>query len=615
MPRVRNVVNIDFIGTTTGLTKSLVKSQIALRGIENSIRFVTEGFKQSFDAVEKFNTLIASQAGILTSIQQPRIGENIKQQFERSLDVVKDMNEFFIDINKNTLATFEQMSIVNRELLKTGVILDTNNKKQVEGFESFVNAIAIFTAGMPDQMNQFRQEANAVLNGVSGKGRDVANFLKSVFGETWKDQIELMKEQGTLLENFGEIFKGFKGDIDALTNTWQVQGTTLNTVARDILRRGFEDTYIKIIELVKELNEHLMVHRDEYAEKISDFWDGIAGSIALAVDSAKKFNNVLSMFKDNSFLKELATFTKVFHAPHLRAFEAVGSLMSLAGKSQKSKVTPGISDMPMMPTGDTIPPGNILGILPPEDTTTKKTEDQRLSKYKDFLDRIWEVTKSDHDAHIDEYKLMNAQKFWWADETAMDSHVELFKENLEEFNDIYEPWVDALKRPMSEVIDEWIAGTLRFEDAIQQMTQGILDTFRAMIADMIAQWLAFEAVAIGLDILAPGSGQGIRAVRKSRMGFATGTDELPFDMTANVHKGETIVPAREAEFLRSGKLALVSASEAMQNNSTGSDAMLSRIEDLATRPIYNVIDFGESQMIEFTRQQNKVDYIRREAVM
>jgi len=39
-------------------------------------------------------------------------------------------------------------------------------------------------------------------------------------------------------------------------------------------------------------------------------------------------------------------------------------------------------------------------------------------------------------------------------------------------------------------------------------------------------------------------------------GFATGTSNVPYDMTAQIHQGEGIVPATFMDSIRSGELAL-----------------------------------------------------------
>ena len=53
--------------------------------------------------------------------------------------------------------------------------------------------------------------------------------------------------------------------------------------------------------------------------------------------------------------------------------------------------------------------------------------------------------------------------------------------------------------------------------------------------------------------------------------FAVGTDSVPSDMLANVHAGEIIVPSAEAQFLRSGDLALSSPDAVTNNQSSKMD--------------------------------------------
>lgn len=56
--------------------------------------------------------------------------------------------------------------------------------------------------------------------------------------------------------------------------------------------------------------------------------------------------------------------------------------------------------------------------------------------------------------------------------------------------------------------------------------------------------------------------------------FAVGTDFVPNDMVANIHKGESIIPARANQFLQSGKMKLVPRSDE-EASSSSSDIYLS----------------------------------------
>ena len=78
---------------------------------------------------------------------------------------------------------------------------------------------------------------------------------------------------------------------------------------------------------------------------------------------------------------------------------------------------------------------------------------------------------------------------------------------------------------------------------------------------------AYSALA-GIPIVGPALGIAAAAAaiaygaeqigRIKSQSYAVGTDSIPRDMLASVHQGEGIIPAKENQFLQSGKLALVS---------------------------------------------------------
>lgn len=729
MPNVNNIVNVRFTGSTKGLTKALIKSQLALRAMDKTVDLLAGGLKKTFLSIDNFNSLLASQAGILTSISKTNVGESLDSQFRRSFHTVSSMNDLFISINKNTLATFDQMAIVNRELLKTGVIIDRNNKKQVQGFESFVNAISIFTAGMPDATNQFRQEANAVLNGVAGKGRDVANFLKSVFGDTWKDQIKQMRENGTLLERFGEIFKGFRGNIRELTNTWKVQGSTLQTYVDDILRRGFEMSYKRIIALVKTMNKLLEKNRDEYVSRLNVLFEKVAKNIGKMVNfllnngttaivtfvtfAEKGVNAFISLVK---LASKMLTYIDSIGIRLQMINRGGGLLGSLFGKGSASKDLLKRADSEFLKTVERLNAKQKLilkdqaglkkgasfltkalfgiemdfgkagltkhAIKESQDTMVKalvKREEmlrraqelmelekkleanksklnalsgiagvsfdkgslkanldetlaavrgfassfrQEFAEIKKEMSVIWEPledaevkTKDWMTKLVEDFKVI--AELWNAFvDNISEVSLRKVKETTELMTEFWGSMMDAIESDISSWLVTWTDGIAKGEEVWHGFLQSVSDSFQKLIADMVAKMIMSGFLKLFMmtfggpaGLFVPGPGPA------NTLDLFEGSPSGGFDLASSVDTGSTLVSSNASQELSQGRTALISASNDIRAMGNDMSRLTASMERVSSRPIQNVIDFGETQMLQLSRDMNKTDYRRREMLV
>lgn len=123
----------------------------------------------------------------------------------------------------------------------------------------------------------------------------------------------------------------------------------------------------------------------------------------------------------------------------------------------------------------------------------------------------------------------------------------------EELETVYEKVAKAEER--RKQLSEDLATSIdsAFEDAILK-GKSLSSTLRSLAADML-NLIAKAAIKNATSGITSAIGNSIGSFVGSFLpSFAVGTDYVPQDMTANIHQGEMIIPAKEAGMIRSGGL-------------------------------------------------------------
>lgn len=210
--------------------------------------------KDGFDAVEKVKLSTASLAATITSFAKDAetdLAGTYQQAVDFSGQLVLKMEE----LNAQTVATGENLTAMVETMAQGGVLLDINNKKQLDGFKAIANALALITQGQNADI-QFRQEIRGLINGEVKATNMLARLLEQRIGGNLKEHIELWKEQGTLIENAGALLSGFQEGAKDLEKTWLAVGTTLQTTYDRVLRGVMVPVYEDIIEMGREITKN-----------------------------------------------------------------------------------------------------------------------------------------------------------------------------------------------------------------------------------------------------------------------------------------------------------------------------------------------------------------------
>jgi len=648
----------------------LFKMHAHMLSIYGLFRGFSTVFRQSFAAVENFNAFIAQTGAIITSFSGVSL-ENIPKVFKASTKYAEDLRSEFLKINAQTLATVEQMQLVNRELNKGGVILKLN-KKSMEGFADVTNAIAVLTAGMPDQARQFSQEMRSVMEGRARAGSTLALLLKGKLGQGWRDEVKKWKEQGKFIEKMGETFSGFRQAAPMMSQTWQAVGSTFKSMGQEVLRLGFVDLFNEIIIKVKSINKYLEENRKEISDLFKKAWKPFVDSLqsfdlekVLKKMGSKSIKNMainigliigeamyngirksmlnqamkkgkVGMFAqmflvtsedEKKLIEEMTSLSKKLewqkklnaeaaegiklNKKFKKEAEALNDGLIKTGKLKLIDLSMGLDNAKLANTAAKIKEMS-AGIQAYKNTLLGMNEEAGFGT-GEGLGEVGEDTTTPVDP-------LKGSMPGGADDMGegpyggfgtLQAYSEALREELpiieqifNEMEAIIQESMESINKSIKSGIIDGLSSMMReannmpeiWESIWQSIVKTVTDAVAAMIVEflLLAAAKAFAGIPPGPSIQSAAA----NAAGVNLPGMATGTMNVPMDMPAMLHRGESVIPKTFTDGLKNGTMT-------MGNN----EAMIKKLDQLievSAQNKYAIVD--DDQLPSLTKAINNTNY-------
>lgn len=673
---------------------SAAKFTVATSIMSRSASVLTNIFAKGIEAAEAYNMRIIQSASVIASLADTDNGTNIADTYKNATIYAGKLQETFVKINDETLANVKQMNMVNLELNKQGVIVDTNNQASVKSFATLTNAIAIMTAGMQNQNMQFGQEIRALLEGNVRQGSTLALFLKRQLGPNMKDIINDWKRSGTFLENIAKYLKGFDEASKDIKLTWESVTSTLQSNVEFILQKGFRNFFQTLVKKFAELNSYILENADvlaSYMENslivITEYIDNIDiedvfYKIISAVETMQMFV-VGALTIINSWVGKLtialwamyAVLTLIGKHPIIMGATILVGMFSVIQNSFK-EMTDAARDynkeiVTMMKTDKEKAKHMALlrifeiqrkinetqkyydGAVRIKDKNQMQDYAYKLDGYRRELSYLNDLTMKIDRMKISELpkikaapldedkkgkkKFIDGTGFWdvqevnpFADATygadkasrntmaegfksSLESMVEDYKSFAEQIKDLSIGMFEALEKGMSSVMVDWMRSGDDWATFTTKAWNSLLDSLAQLVADFMAKQIVMLFVKMFLDTItggatAPVTSAVVGSQKMANMAphafsdfkptdftqYDVGTNFVPEDQFAYIHKGEMIIPAKEAEDVRNG------------SNNSGIMAKLDQLITVSAQNKYALID--ESGLSSVTRAVNRQNF-------
>ncbi|MBU1567720.1 MAG: hypothetical protein KJ630_19110 [Proteobacteria bacterium] len=235
-------------------------------------------FTDAFNAVEDYKMRVASLSAFIATFSQKSAQGDLAGGFKEANEYAQRLVVSLEKIDAKTIATGKDLGVMAETMIQNGVLLDIDNQRQVQGFKNIANALKLVTAGQNADI-QMRQEINALLMGQV-RATDRLPKLLSAIDPQLQTHLKLWKEQGTTIENVGELLAGFGESASLIEATWAAVGSSLETVRDRVLRDGFKPIYVDILALANGIRSSMVATSGELTP--------LAKNIQLSIGNAYK---------------------------------------------------------------------------------------------------------------------------------------------------------------------------------------------------------------------------------------------------------------------------------------------------------------------------------------
>lgn len=282
--------------------------------------------KKGVDTVDEFQMSVTGIAAQLTQLQGP---DNIAKHYRESVVYAGALAKKLEEVDANSQANNKGLQAMLSTMTTQGVVLDVNNKKQVDSFTSLSNAIARFTQGQ-DQQLQMYQEMRALTSGQVDAHAQVSRMIdtqikqQGIYKGGLKDVVELGKQHGDLLERLQPYLVGINAATGDISQSWSAAKSSLETATNVVIRAGFAETAKDMSEWLRQGNVYLKEHSAEIGGGMQQGWRITKGLIEGSFTALEAGGVVIS-----STIIPLMNDTFLLAKGTVQTIETAGSILSL----------------------------------------------------------------------------------------------------------------------------------------------------------------------------------------------------------------------------------------------------------------------------------------------
>ncbi len=233
-----------------GKATEFVAGAFAALGVGWSIGALVSQVQNAITAVDDLKVSTIQIAAQITTMQGP---ENVAEHYQEATVYATALAKKLQEVDANSFANYQTLLQMTREMTLHNVLLDVNNKGQVDSFTALSNAVAMYTAGQ-NQSVQAHQEIRALLTGEVVPGAQLATQIDSMAKSSglYKDGLKQIvaegQKHGDTLERLAPFLVGINAASGDIATTWQAVTSSFET-AVSILQRAFlKDMFPDIVK-------------------------------------------------------------------------------------------------------------------------------------------------------------------------------------------------------------------------------------------------------------------------------------------------------------------------------------------------------------------------------